>query len=199
MCSQYLYEVNSCYSTTGLCYCNIGSVSSTGDAGTGSQLWKFLSGLVLQEHSRKNLFMSYLVSIPGFFPFHFQRHILNFWRKTVISLRKHQIIQRVQFQHSKVSVDFYLLCSHHHQPWVFPHKVHKLSRYITNFILAIVSYKWVQLYVRKSEYCSTSRSNTDYSALKTQAVTVKERWGDRRQRTAMRTSCTNPSVVNLFS
>lgn len=46
---------------------------------------------------------------------------------------------------------------------------------------------------------ATICSNTDCSELETQAVTEERDGGDWRKRTAVRTSCINPSVVDLFS
>lgn len=85
LCSRYLYEVNSCYSITGLCYSDIRSVSGTGATGTGSQLWKLplhsrLTG-TQQEKLIHVLSQFQKVSIPRFFPFHFQRHIKNLYGK----------------------------------------------------------------------------------------------------------------------
>lgn len=73
LCSQYLYEANSCYSTAGFCLSNIRSVSSAAVVtGTGSQSWKLLLALILLEYSRKILFTSDL----GFKTYLFQDFFL---------------------------------------------------------------------------------------------------------------------------
>lgn len=80
LCSQYLCEVNSCYSTTGLCYSNISQQRwSYGHRFTAleTSLRSRLTG-TQQEKLIHVLSQFQKVSIPGFFPFHLQRHISNF-------------------------------------------------------------------------------------------------------------------------
>lgn len=124
LCSQYLHEVNSCYSTTGLCYSNIRSDSNAGGAGAGSQLWKLLCALVLQERSRKNLFMSYLgfkkCPFQDFFSFSLSKTYVNFKGKNSTSTDECcQTTYRVKFQCTNVSIVYYIWCSCCHTKYVF--------------------------------------------------------------------------------
>lgn len=185
LCSQYLHEVNSCYSTTGLCYSNIRSDSDAGGAGAGSQLWKLLCALVLQERSRKNLFMSYLgfnkCLFQDFFPFSLSKTYLNFEGKNSATTDQCcQTTQRVKFQCTNVSIVYYLWCSRCHTK--VTHKVLKLCLLNQLYSGSRQTQVGTTPHLKTRTFLFlihflTAYSNIDFSEAKTLALKVKERRG----------------------